>query len=150
MSFEDDLKTGHRAEAYILKQLKEFDPTVKRLATGYEKNHNELGYDIAGDEATYEVKYDITSKQTGNVAIEYMNNGKPSGISTTKADYWVYVYHLDNWVWQMMYVEEFKRQLKENNFQRKTGGDGNKSSLLIIPVRAFAKLAYTFPEDIIL
>ena len=142
MSFEEDLKTGHKAEEYILNELKGFDPTVKRVE-GYEKR-----FDIVGDEATYEVKYDITSKETGNVAIEYMCNGKPSGISTTKADYWVYVYYLDDWVWQMMYVEEFKLDLKLGDFKRTNGGDNNASKLLIIPINAFAKLAYTFPKEI--
>ncbi len=37
-----------------------------------------------------EVKTDRMTHKTGNVFIEYESRGKPSGIATTDADYWVY------------------------------------------------------------
>ena len=39
---------------------------------------------------TIEVKCDRMTTQTGNVYIEYESRGKPSGIATSQADYWVY------------------------------------------------------------
>jgi hypothetical protein len=39
---------------------------------------------------TIEVKCDRIAVKTGNVYIEYESRGKPSGISTSQADYWVY------------------------------------------------------------
>jgi hypothetical protein len=42
---------------------------------------------------TLEVKYDMMSRFTGNIAIEYRNSKKdaPSGIEVTKANYWVII-----------------------------------------------------------
>ena len=37
---------------------------------------------------TYEVKTDLLVGSTGNLIIEFKDKGKPSGISTTTADYW--------------------------------------------------------------
>ena len=45
-----------------------------------------------------EVKRDEKSKYTGNLVIEIEFNGKPSALSTTKADYWVF-YDGDNYIW---------------------------------------------------
>lgn len=38
-----------------------------------------------------EVKTDKMFCKTGNVAVEYESRGKPSGISKTKAKYWVFI-----------------------------------------------------------
>jgi len=38
-----------------------------------------------------EVKTDKWFCKTGNVAVEYESRGKPSGISITKAKYWVFI-----------------------------------------------------------
>ena len=37
-----------------------------------------------------EVKSDRITAKTGNIYIEYESRGKPSGIATSQADYWVY------------------------------------------------------------
>ena len=56
----------------------------------------ELG-DIINDK-TIEVKYDLQSLSTGNVYVEYFSRGKPSGISTSDAEYYCFclgeTYHL--------------------------------------------------------
>jgi hypothetical protein len=56
----------------------------------------ELG-DIINDK-TIEVKYDLKSLATGNVYVEYFSRGKPSGISTSDAEYYCFclgeTYHL--------------------------------------------------------
>lgn len=143
MGFKEDLQTGHKAEEYILKELKKFDPSVKRVE-GYEKR-----FDIVGDEASYEVKYDRMSVKTGNVAVEYRCRNKNSGLSTTEADYLAYIYFDgENWVWQLMYAPEFKEALKNSDYKKVNGGDNWESEMLLIPVSAFAKLAYIFPEII--
>jgi hypothetical protein len=40
---------------------------------------------------TVEVKTDRIAHRTGNVAVEFMYNNRPSGILTTKADEWFFV-----------------------------------------------------------
>ena len=56
------------------KSIKEYDIIVK---------HNT-------NETEYEIKADRLSYKTGNVCIEIANSGRPSGITSTKSDYWGY------------------------------------------------------------
>lgn len=48
---------------------------------------------LSGDEFKIEVKTDRMAHKTGNVFIEITYKGRPSGISTTEADYWLYRIH---------------------------------------------------------
>ena len=50
-------------------------------------------YDIYVPEInkSIEVKSDEKSKYTNNIVVEVEFNGKPSALSTSKADYWVLV-----------------------------------------------------------
>jgi hypothetical protein len=47
-------------------------------------------WDFKSDGVAYEVKSDRRAYQTGNLCIEYEHTQVPSGISITKADYWIY------------------------------------------------------------
>ena len=42
-----------------------------------------------------EVKRDSWVGRSGNIAIEFKSRNKPSGISTTQADYWVFIFSKD-------------------------------------------------------
>lgn len=55
---------------------------------------------------TIEVKFDFACYRTGNFFIEYESRGKPSGISTTKADYWMLIASTEKGV-------ELKTQLRD-------------------------------------
>jgi hypothetical protein len=46
---------------------------------------------IDGEKVYLEVKRDRYLDKTGNICIEYASNSKPSGISITKADYYLYL-----------------------------------------------------------
>lgn len=46
-----------------------------------------------GTEVTIEVKEDFTCERTGNVGVEYECRGKPSGISVSKAQFYLYKVH---------------------------------------------------------
>lgn len=50
----------------------------------------DLKFVSAGTEVAYEVKSDRLACRTGNLAIEYQCNAKPSGISTSQSDFYVY------------------------------------------------------------
>ena len=43
------------------------------------------------DNLTYEVKHDKTSVLTNNFFIEFLSDGKPSGISISEADYYIII-----------------------------------------------------------
>ena len=72
-----------------------------------------------------EVKFDRMTRKTGNVYIEFESRGKPSGIRTTQADYWVY-YIQD----EECFVISTKRliyKIVKLNPRRVRGGDNNTS-----------------------
>lgn len=77
-----------------------------------------------------EVKSDRRTVETGNVYIEYWSRGKPSGIATTQADYYVYKIAEDTAF--IISTEQLKKRLKqlvEDCKARKDvkGGDNNTS-----------------------
>ena len=50
------------------------------------------GYDFftANTKRAYEVKQDWKSRYSGNLVVEIAFGGKPSGLSTTQADWWIF------------------------------------------------------------
>ena len=85
-TFERDLKRGEQIELKVLSMIKKKYPQAYKVE-GYFKD-----YDIYIPEIDkrIEVKSDEQSKHTGNILIEVEFNNKPSALSTTKADFWVW------------------------------------------------------------
>ena len=92
--FQDDLAVGESLEKRILDKIRtgrtplfgEAYPNAYKI-DGYFK-----GYDlfIPSIQVRIEVKQDKKSQYTGNYVIELEYDGKPSALSTTEADYWVF------------------------------------------------------------
>ena len=81
---------------------------------------------------------------TGNMAIEVKCNGKKSGLAVTKADWWFHIFAKDGQVKGMLClpVRELKNicnGMQRNNKLRKVmGGDGDRSELLLLPIKEVA------------
>jgi len=86
MSFTSDLALGNQYEQQALLYL---DHDEAKIIQGYHKEYD-MWYIKDGKRYTVEVKCDRLSHKTGNVVIEYQCSGKPSGITSTKADFWMY------------------------------------------------------------
>ena len=84
-NFKNDIIIGEKKELEILNIIKGFDEDVYKIEGKFKP------YDIIAPnlKKTFEVKFDIGSKKTPNFFLEYECNGKPSGLASTKADYWV-------------------------------------------------------------
>ena len=84
--FNNCLHMGKSAEDMVCGKIKKKYPKA-HVIQGYCK-----GYDIFVPETNMkiEVKQDKKSNYTGNFVVETEFNGKPSGVSTTEADYWVF------------------------------------------------------------
>jgi hypothetical protein len=93
-TFEKDLDAGKELEEYILKKIK------KKYSDAYIIDGYFKEYDIYIPQINLgvEVKRDEKSRYTGNYVIEVEFDGKPSALSTTKADYWV-IYDGECEVW---------------------------------------------------
>ena len=77
---------------------------------------------------------------TGNLFVEIESRGKPSGLATTQAVYWmpVYYYHDRFCFFQMFEVDVFKKIVKrmfKDKISRKVwGGDDNTSRGILVPI----------------
>jgi len=137
--FEKDLEQGNRGEKIIMMYL--FCQGMKFVSF-----NDDYKYDIKmfsekrNEEVLFEVKTDVYPNDTGNLAIEIRYKGKPSGISHTKADWFVYWYRdiSFNNVW-MIKVDDLKSLIKKSNFRIVNGGDGNQSQLVLIPRKEYKK-----------
>jgi len=82
-----------------------------------------------------EVKNDRLVHKTGNIFIEYESRGKPSGLSTTTANYWIYrMNELD--IAFIIPTDKLKKICREYIKEKKyikNGGDNNTSLGLLIP-----------------
>jgi hypothetical protein len=93
----------------------------------------------SGKETKIEVKSDRQAGRTGNMAIEFECNGKPSGITSTEADYYIYfIIYMDEIQEDGLPREEcYKIPIKKLNkiakeCRKVRGGDGNRSCMYLV------------------
>ena len=82
-------------------------------------------------------KEDWLWERTGNIAIEYECRGKPSGISLTKADFWVHALEREGepLCWFMFPVEKLRELVCVARLRgrcRERSGDRGQSKLALI------------------
>jgi hypothetical protein len=82
---------------------------------------------------TAEVKFDAMATSTGNLCIEIGCNGRPSGLSSTKAYKWVHLRPLSRS--EMLCYEFDVKVLREfvKRYSTRKGGDNQKSVMKLIP-----------------
>tara|TARA_R100001591_G_scaffold110441_1_gene121367 strand:+ start:822 stop:1196 length:375 start_codon:yes stop_codon:yes gene_type:complete len=94
---------------------------------------------------TIEVKRDFWVGRTGNIAVEFQSRKKPSGILTTEADYWVFVFSAEYEDKLMLVVETEKLKKITKVFAIrgliKEMGDNNSSLAVLIPIKELSKFA---------
>ena len=87
---------------------------------------------------------------TGNIAIEIRSRGKPSGLSTTEAKWWIQVFTVDKDVkFMLMFrVDNLRKAVKYlyiNELAPKiNGGDDNTSELILVPISTLLLLNKKF------
>ena len=80
-------------------------------------------------------------KTTGNIAIELRSRNKPSGIQTTKSDYWCHILTENGIVKGIIILptKEMKKRIKEiraaGNGRLEQGGDNNTSVMFLLPLK---------------
>jgi len=80
-----------------------------------------------------EIKKDMLAKKTGNVFVEYMSRGKPSGVAKSEADYFCFV--VENLIifYPTPLLREMIEPLKKTRADVR-GGDNNTSRGIILPL----------------
>ena len=102
----------------------------------YEKRYDyDLECKVGRKYFTIEGKYDYKAEETGNIAIEHHNTkvDRPSGITATKADLWVYVLgtgdKLNAWVVKSQSLKSFLEEVPP--FKEVVYGGDNNAALYI-------------------
>lgn len=128
LDFNKDLSLGNKGENIVKKFL--IDNGCKEI-----ENNNDNKYDLKllknNRQITYEIKTDFKCAplfDTGNIFIEFECRNKLSGISVTKADWFVtYFIHL-NEIW-FIKTTKLKKLISDNNSQIFTdAGDLNSQT----------------------
>jgi len=141
--FALDIEVAQETEKQIAKLLQsELDCEIVKFG-------NTSDYDILvtkdGIERTIEVKEDFLSKTTGNLALEYESRGKLSGISVSKADYYLYKVYLNYGIAEYWIIEtdKLKSMVKfELFFKKVSGGDvGSNTKIYLFKLFEFKKFA---------
>ena len=104
-------------------------------------------WDITGVKNFKPISFEIKSdkyENTGNMAIEISDAGKPSGISVSKADMFIYNYtNLDDKYVYLFFISMslLKDILKKNikSLKRVYGGDDKESEMILIPMSEYKK-----------
>jgi len=127
--FINDLKNGKEYEKKALLHIQKKYPKAY-IIDGYC-----LDWDIYIPELKIgvEVKSDAQYQATGNFYVEYFCNGKPSGISTTKAK--IYYIYLDKRY--IIKTEDLKDKCRKylNTDRDKKGGDNMASKGITLPIK---------------
>ncbi|MBI5916866.1 MAG: hypothetical protein HY842_15945 [Bacteroidetes bacterium] len=134
-NFNKDLEDGQQAELEVMERLMArlnlpVDDIERSTSKGYDLKVLSTGW-------TFEVKNDLMAAQTGNVAIEYECRGKPTALSATTADYWVYKFA---GLFFAFRTEVLRRKLFEEKqfFKQVTGGDaGSFTKMFLVKVEVF-------------
>lgn len=115
LHFKSDLILGNEGEKTLI------DFLTKNNGI-YLNSNNDNQYDIKmlikGQERTYEIKTDVKCApafDTGNLFIEFESRGKLSGISVTKADWFVTYFKYLKEIW-FIKSEDLRLLIKENSF----------------------------------
>ena len=86
-----------------------------------------------------EVKRDFKASRTGKVFVEFFCRGKPSGISTTEAEYWAFI--LDGETVVLLPTDKVKSLVDEAKQSGKivSGGDSNTSQGALVKLERLLK-----------
>lgn len=114
LNFKLDLKLGNDGENVLIKYLESKGGT---LINTNNDNKYDIKMLIKGKEKTYEIKTDVKCLplfDTGNIFIEFESRNKPSGISVTKADWFVTYFKYLGEIW-FIKSNKLRTLISENN-----------------------------------
>jgi len=129
-NFKNDLKVAQKTETQVA-QFVASKHGLKITEWCETKDFDFAAIDRAQSEVRFEIKEDFACKRTGNIAVEYASWGRKSGITTTKADKYIWKIHApDNTirVYEMA-VEDLRKYITNKAYFREiVGGDVGSES----------------------
>ncbi len=88
-----------------------------------------------------EVKRDLKAAETGNVAVEISYRGQPSGIMTSKANWWAIVLEREALITKTTTLQRFTLT---GDFKEVSAGDNRASVVRLVPVAQLKDLKGVF------
>jgi hypothetical protein len=144
-SFNSDLTQGQYFEKLFSEQYLTSTNIESSSSKGKFKEWDIKTTDEDGKETLYEVKSDGKGHFTGNICIEYTCSDKPSGITATKADWWIHFIptpkYTDN-KYRLVKIPTttLRKMIADNLYKFKcNGGDGNRAKMYLFPISLFAE-----------
>jgi len=136
--FKKDLSKGEEGEEEIIAYMKKkgfnLIERCKNKNYDFKMNYN-------GHEYSYEIKTDIY-RDTGNIAIEIESWGKLSGLSITKADYFVTYFKHQGEIWNIStinLINLINKNIDKMRFVENAGDPGSNTKLFLINKNKFRK-----------
>lgn len=138
--FGKDLKLGQEAEQDVITRLRRRIPSFQLIETNHDFSHD-IRARVWGRECLFEVKYDLMSQQTGNIAIEFQSRGKWSDIAISNAQMWVFKYFRKGGSvpqYRCVQLETLKAAWKSLQYRTVVGGDkGSNTKMFLVPIEDF-------------
>lgn len=129
-NFDKDVEVAKKTEWEVVHLLeKKYGAKVSNIN---KDNRFDILALIKGKNFTFEVKEDFLGEVTGNVGLEFSCRGKPSGIQTSQANYYVYKLHTKNSGIQFVLLKTstLKKMVADKLYFRiVNGGDKNSNSM---------------------
>lgn len=146
-NFSADLKISKEVEREIAKALSEkYDVEIIGELNDTATWDFQMRFNKDNKIVSVEVKQDFKAKDTGNIVVEYECRGKPSGISSTKSDYYLYRVHQSDGIRHyLMETSKLKEIIgAELYFRIVNGGDkGSNTKMYLFKLDVFTKYAWT-------
>jgi len=142
-SFSDCLHYGKEVEKYVLSRIQ------KKYPKAFIRDGKHPGWDIYVPETKtkIEVKSDVYSNKTGNFVIETSWGGRPSALTTSTADFWVF---FDRYKLIWITKKQIKKAIKESGVKLVTftGGTDIKSKTAYLVPKYFIEANSTLVEKL--
>ncbi len=131
--FSSDLLEGQKLEDFILWKIQKKYPK----ATKSEGSFKDYDIDVPELAQKFECKWDKKSQVTENIAIEFMDRGKPSGLNVTTATHWIYLFYDNGWKFAFLEIGVIHYLCKNARIVK--GGDGWQAEMYLLPKRLLYK-----------
>lgn len=135
-----ELELSKEADNYVVSHLVSIGMEVDEVDYTTKNSDFDIKAYYNGNTITFEVKNDLMSAKTGNVAIEFANcrQATDSGINITKADWWIHKVGENYYVTRTSALRDFtKTEIPHRTVS--AAGDGN-AEIYLFKVQHFAKI----------
>lgn len=140
MTFTSDLSFGRQAETTFANYF-DNTPWTATLAPNKKFPDWDVSITSGSSNITFEIKHDRWTPKTGNVAIEIARDDQPTGLYTTKADY--FVIRVDD-LYYGIKTEILKQYIEDNaeDLRTQNVGDGYRTLCVLMPFDEYKKITY--------